>query len=59
MYEGARQGHAQVDEAAVERLALLDHVVLLQQVLQGEAVLVQDQLCEPGGDGRRDEQKVF
>mmetsp|Transcript_21755 Transcript_21755/g.53729 ORF Transcript_21755/g.53729 Transcript_21755/m.53729 type:complete len:212 (+) Transcript_21755:2270-2905(+) len=34
----------EVDEAAVERLALLDHVVLLQQVLQGEAVLVQDQL---------------
>lgn len=48
---------AQVDEAAVQRLALLNDVILLQQLLEGEALLVQHQLRVRAGEeeGGREE----
>ena len=39
-----KEGYAQVDEAAIQRLALLDDVILLKKLLEGEALLVQHQL---------------
>ena len=40
---------AQVNEAAVERLALLDDVILLQDLLEREALLVEHELRERSG----------
>jgi len=51
---GARSGlrgrHAQVHQAAVQGFALLNHVILLQELLQGEALLVEHELR--GGGAR-------
>lgn len=51
---GARSGlrgrHAQVHQPAVQRFALLNHVILLQELLQGEALLVEHELR--GGGAR-------
>ena len=51
---GARSGlrgrHAQVHQPAVQRFALLNQVILLQELLQGEALLVEHELR--GGGAR-------
>ena len=44
---------AQVNEAAVERLALLDDVILLQDLLEREALLVEHELRERLGRQKR------
>ena len=41
---GRASGDAQVDESAVQGLALLDHVVLLEELLEGETLLVEHEL---------------
>lgn len=41
---GRAYGDAQVDESAVQGLALLDHVVLLEELLEGETLLVEHEL---------------
>lgn len=46
-------GHSQVDQAAVEGLALLDDVILLQELLEREALLVEHQLLGGEGEGGR------
>ena len=46
-------GHSQVDQAAVEGLALLDDVILLLELLAREALLGEHLLL--GGEGREGE----
>ena len=41
---GRASGNALVDESAVQGLALLDHVVLLEEFLEGETLLVEHEL---------------
>ena len=41
---GLRRRHAQVHQAAVQGFALLNHVIFLQKLLQGEALLVEHEL---------------
>lgn len=47
---GLRRRHAQVHQPAVQGFALLNHVILLQELLQGEALLVEHELR--GGGAR-------
>jgi hypothetical protein len=50
---GLRRRHAQVHQPAVQGFALLNHVILLQELLQGEALLVEHELRRGGARLKR------